>query len=238
MKSKSLRLAAGAIGAVALVVITAMPAAAYPFSYNMRYDSGRIRLVRSIFSQNFDTPTGNPPLCPSLTPTNSLTGQVTAASGPDNMQATLTLQTAFNDPIGGGNYWLSASGTTGVGANRGDFNDATDQFGNVVMPVAFSLSSLDTTTCVIGAVVCSGTITLTASGGSHFGPITPFDAGDQVYVNAGGTIDVVVPASGTCPGVIGLVLRDGATLTLGDNPNDNFPGGGSPVDQGAVFTQL
>jgi hypothetical protein len=233
MKKKTpRRLVATALGAVALVVFTAGPAAAYPFSFNTDMISGRIRVV-GIVGANFDTPGTSIPTCPAGV--TGISGDVLSASGSDNMKVDVNINSPFDDPLSSNDYVLDATGTTGTGTNRGDFNDTSDTFGNVVIPLSFTIKSYNRATCTAGATVCFGTTTLTASGGSQSGAITPFDPGDRMYVNASGTLSM--PGS-TCPGAIGFVVRNGASLTLGDNPNDDIPPNPPTPDLGAVFELL
>jgi hypothetical protein len=133
----------------------------------------------------------------------------------------------FAAPFTTGRFKLTATGVS-TGTNRGNFNHATETFTGLTFPnIAFSVRTINTTTCVAGTVVCSGTATLTLSGGIVGATSLPLTVSDEIYVNS--TAGSILTTSG-CGFPWGFVAFPGASLSIGPNAGSGDPG--------AIFHQI
>lgn len=213
---RSAKAAVLVFGFMALVAAAAAPASAASSPYNV--EAQRMRI--SVGSTNFDTPGSTPATCIGST---AIAGTIDDTAGTINGSINIS-SSDFAAPFTSGRYRLTATGTSGTGT----YNAGTGTFSGLAFStITFSIRSINTSTCAVGSTVCSGTATLTASGGLVSGSTVPLSTGEQVYVNGTGSISTT---SG-CGFPWGLVVSPGASLTIAKNPS-------TPSDAGAVFQQL
>ncbi len=208
--------------AVASVFALVAPASATVHSYDINMVRGRI----SVGSTNFDTPGATPATCIGTT---GISGTIDDAGGADTIGGTLNISSSdFAAPFTSGRFTLTATGAS-TGTARGSYNPANGTFTGLQFPtIAFTIKSIDTSTCTVGATVCSGTATLTVSGGLVSPATLPLTTGEQVHVSS--TAGSIVTTSG-CGFPWGFVVTPGATLSIGRNP-------AYPADAGAIFEQV
>jgi len=238
-KRNAARLVVLALAATAVLIGSSLPAAAGPSNYNVEYDSGRIRVVRFGIGTNFDTPGSSVAGCPGAT---TISGVIDDTGGVDTISGNLSISSPFT--FGANSYILTLTGSTGAGANRGDYTGG---------PAAtFSIKNFNAGTCTAGTRVCGssgtpgatdGTLNLTAGGGVAPGSTVPLTTGEEIYVTANGVFTSAGCVSGS---VFGLIIATNATISLNDNPNDCYlnpadtPTACAPngPDPGAIFTQI
>ena len=229
-------LRAGAAVVVALMCFAALaaPASADLSPYDVTMESGRL----SIGTQSFDTPgsgaTGcTPPAVEGYAFYGALDDDPTKAG---DMNGALSIDTLFNVPAippfyTGGNFGLLATGTA-TGASSGDYDPATGTFSQLRFTnVSFTIRTV-TSCAMTTTVVCSGTASLTASGGLYNAATLPLGTSEKVYVNVTGT----VVTRGTCALPFTTFVTAVAAISLGDNPNDDVAPSGT--DPGALFHQV
>ena len=226
------------VATVACLVTMAVPASATVHTHDISLESGRL----SIGSVNFDTPGSWATGCtPPAVGGAEITGTVDDGSSTDNIAGTLTLTSLFNVPpfppfFTGGNYALVATATA-TGTNAGNYNTTTDTFTGLAF-TSFSFTFRNVSSCAPGTtVVCSGTASLTLSGGLFGGSSLPLAPSEVVYVNATGT---VTSRNTPCTLPFSLIITTGTGVSLSDNPNDDYGCGGIPdgnTDPGSMFHQ-
>ena len=215
---RRIRTVAVAAASVVALIGVAGPASAATSSYNVNMTSGRI----SVGTTNFDTPGASPVVCVGTT---GLSGTIDDTAGTIN--GTLNINSSeFTAPFTSGNFKLTATGTS----NTGTYNAGTNSFSGITYnPISFTIQRINTTGCVVGATVCSGTATLTAAGALASGVTLPLVTGNDVIVNS--TAGSIITTSG-CGFPWSSVVKPGAMLALGANPAI------TPAPGGAVFTQV
>jgi hypothetical protein len=213
--------------AVAMLFTMSSVASATVHTYNVTLTRGTIRVGTTAFV----TPGTTPSVCPGTT---AITGTINDAAATDNITGNLNIQSGdFAAPFTTGRFRLTATGTA-TGTNAGNYNATTHTFTGLTFPtITFSVRSIThnatTSVCTLGAVVCSGTASLTLSGGI-VPPATslPLTSSQEIYVNS--TAGHITSTSG-CGFPWGLVVFTSASLSIGPN---NPPG----TDPGAIFHQV
>lgn len=229
MMHKTLKLGAAVLAAATCLLAMTIPASATIHTYNVEMVSGRI----TVGTTTFDTPGVGITTCPGGT---TITGTINDAGGTHSITGTLSINAPFVLPIFGGNYVLLATGSaTGTSSTAGTYNPATGTFSNLAFTnLAFTIRTYNATTCAAGTtIVCTGTASLTASGGLYNGATLPLSASEEIYVNATGTV-VTRPS---CSFPFNVFVTVGTTVTVGENPNHDHPPAGTP-EPGAIFHQL
>lgn len=215
------------LAALVLVVATATPASATVHPYSVTLIRGRVRL-----GLTYDVPASPFPPCPNAT---TLAGNIDDVAFTDNITATLSIQSPdvpapiippATTPFTTGRFVVIATGSA-TGTNAGTFFPAFNTFTGLTFPgISFAIRSINTTTCALGGVVCSGAATLTLSGGLQAGVTLPLTTGEQLY--AGSTAGSILSTSG-CGFPWGLLITPGSAASMGANPSV------VPPDPGAVF---
>lgn len=214
----TLKVGAAVLAAIACLFAMAVPASATVHSYSVTMVSGRIQ----VGSQTFDTPGSGVAGCPSGT---TIAGTINDVSGA--MTGSLNISSPFTLPalLGGGTYKLE---TTGAGT--GTYNPGAGTFSLSNPSVTFTIKSLNSSTCATGAQVCTGTASLSSTGALYNGSTLPFSAGEGVSVTSGGSIT----SRGACSFPFTFFISSGTSISVSDNPNDDYAPVGTP-DGGAIF---
>ncbi len=219
IRRRTTRAALTTLTALVLVAATATPASATVHPYSVTLIRGRVRL-----GATYDVPASPFPPCPNAT---TLAGNIDDVAFTDNITATLSIVSPdIPGPSGPTRFVLQATGSA-TGTNAGTFFPAFNTFTGLTFPsISFSIRSINTSSCALGAVVCSGTATLTLSGGLQTGATLPLASGQLLYATS--TAGQVLSTSG-CGFPWNLVILPGSPTSMGANPSV------VPPDPGAVF---
>lgn len=226
--------AIGRLGAVIAVAVACLLAAAVPASATVHpYKAVMNRGLIRVAGVGFPVPSDPPAACPGTT---SISGTIDDLGTTDNMTGNLNITSGnfSNAALGAGDFQLLATGSTGTGANRGNYNAGLnpDEFDSLHFPsISFTIRRIDTSTCTPGVVECAGTATVTLEGeGVTTADTPPFptppSTPDQFWVRS--TAGQIISMSDPCPFPASLVIRAGATVEILANP-------ANPGDSGALF---
>ncbi len=214
---------------VVLLLTTSTVAAASTYTYNLTLLRGTIRVGTTPFVTP-PTPAAKCASSSTITGTIDTTGSTTAT---DNITSSINISSAdFPAPFTPGRFRLIATGNS-TGTDAGNYNHATQTFSGLHFPtIAFSVRPINTAgdppACTVGDPVCTGTASLTLSGGIVNSTSLPFLTSEQVYVNS--TAGHITHTAG-CGFPWGLVVFTSGSLSIGPN---NPPG----TDPGAIFHHL
>lgn len=223
------RRAAVAIAVVVACLLPAPPTAAVPIDlYDIVLSRGRLAFGTLVI----DTPPPAPISCPgSIQMAGTTEDNDPVPIHVDNMGGVLDIATPELTLSGISQaFVLLGTGTAGPGATPGDYSYTSNSFTGLTYPsFTFAVRRIDTTTCVPGQVLCSGTATLTLEGSLLSPADMPLVTGDQVVMTT--TTGAITSMFPSCPFPLSLVFRPGASVSLSANPA--FPG-----DTGAVMEQI